>query len=338
MKKIVTYGLLTVFLYACGNSKISIENSQNIVFEYDQNQPLNYGDTLSVAFYNVNLGGEKIDISGSHQLTVYGESINYNQREKLLSIDKRPTQRDVDELLFYTVIKEKGDSVVYPQKIKLDFSGELKVNLKGESGDVGRGRLPRLRPVLLSEGKTGKDADDGVDGEDGLKARVHIWKEDEMYYLRAEDTISGEVWYYQTTNKENILIDVSGGDGGNGGNGGSGSRGAKGKVTGDKSFSPGKGGDGSNGGDGGNGGNGGTVEVIVHENAQDVMASLTIINKGGLAGKGGEAGKPGKGGKGAPGQKDGEDGKPGEEGKDGMAGNDGEPPIIYIEDFDFKKW
>ncbi|PKR80740.1 hypothetical protein CW751_08185 [Brumimicrobium salinarum] len=338
MKKILYYGLLTVLLSACGSNRIAIENSQNVIFEYDKNRPINYGDTLSVAFYNVNTAGERIDISKNLQMKVQGDGLDYDWKEQMLYINKRPEQKDIDEIPFLIVIKEKGDSITYSQKVKLNFSGQLTIDLAGKSGKKGFDKLPRLRPVLLTEGKTGKDGDNGEHGEDAQAARLHIWKEDDMCYVRTEIIGEKTAYYYQTINKDNIVIDASGGDGGDGGNGGDGSRGSKGKIVEDKKYSPGDGGDGGNGGDAGNGGNGAAVEVIVHPNAQEILSRLVILNKGGEVGEAGDFGEPGKGGKPAAGQKDGKDGKQGHKGAEGKPGKDGPTPVIKTGSFDFNKW
>src|SRR5690554_7961011 len=92
-----------------------------------------------------------------------------------------------------------------------------------------------------------------------------MWKNEYMYYLRLKQTTSDTVYYYQTTNKDNMVIQATGGNGGRGGDGGNGSRGKKGKKTEDSSLQPGVGGDGEDGGNGGNGGKGGSLEVIVQD-------------------------------------------------------------------------
>lgn len=137
MKKIIYYGLVTVLLSACGSSRISIMDSKEITFEMTKIQPLNYGDSFPVVVYNVNQGGEKSDISENLQLKVYGDGINYIHSERMLYIDKRPTERDISILSFQAVLKEKGDSIVYPQKLKLDFSGPLSIDLSGDLGKKG---------------------------------------------------------------------------------------------------------------------------------------------------------------------------------------------------------
>lgn len=328
------YGLIMMFLSSCGGNKLVIENSHSVIFEYDQSRPINYGDTLSVTFYNVNGAGERTDISTLPHLRIYGEGLNYVHKDQLLYIKQRPKAKDVDEISFLSVLKRKDDSVYYSQKIKLDFSGQLTVDLRGSLGGKGSSKLPRLRSVLDSDGKTGKDAEDGTDGGNAQASRVHIWKEADMYYVRTEIVGEGTAWYYQTTNKDNVFINNSGGDGGNGGNGGDGSRGSKGSSK----MGPGNGGDGGNGGNAGNGGNGADIEVVVHPTAKEILPTLIVLNKGGKAGDPGDLGKPGKGGKAGPGQKDGEDGKQGLKGAAGISGLDGSTPVIRMEDFDFEKW
>lgn len=338
MKNILFYGLLMAFLTACGGNKIAIENSQNVIVEYKHNRPIKYSDTIPVAFYNVNASGERMDISNSLQLKVYGEGVTYIPSQQSLCLDIRPQQKDVNEVSFLTVLKEKEDSVSYPQKLKLSYSEQITVSLKGKSGKKGANKLPRLRPVLLSEGKAGKDGENGENGEDGQLGRVYIWYEGDMCYVRTEVIKDGSFWYYQTTNKYSIVIDASGGDGGDGGNGGDGSRGAKGSVSGDKKIAPGNGGNGGNGGNAGNGGNGVQVEVIVHPNARDIVPNLTINNKGGKPGEVGEYGEPGKGGPPASGQTAGKAGIIGQRGANGFPGMDGPTPVIIVEDFNFQQW
>lgn len=335
MKKLFYCSLITFLLSSCGANKVAIENSQNVIFEYDQTRPINYGDTIDVSFYNENLAGERTDVSRSIQLKIYGEGLYYDRKSQILYIERRPTKKDVDIIEFQSVLKDKEDSVTFNQTLKLNFSGPLNVDLSGESGNEGLSRMSRLRPALLTRGKTGRDGRDGLDGQNAKPARVHIWKEGEYYYARAEILNTDSVWYYQTTNRDSLLINVSGGDGGDGGDGGNGSRGKKGKISDDYERVPGSGGDGGDGGNGGNGGNGANVEVIVHPNAEDILPTLVVLNNGGKAGKPGEGGDPGEGGKAAAGQEDGKDGEAGEKGEVGNAGEAGPEPIIRTASFDF---
>lgn len=338
MKKLI-YLVLTIFvLSSCATNKVAIENSQNVVFEYDRTRPINYGDSLLVSFYNENLAGERTDVSKSLQLKIYGEGLYYDHRRQILYLEGRPTEKDVDEIQFQSVLKDKEDSVTFNQILKLDFSGSLNLDLSGESGNDGRDRMSRLRPLLLSKGKSGRDGHDGLEGQNAKPARVHIWKEGLYYYARTEILNSDSVWFYQTSNKDSLIINVSGGDGGDGGDGGNGSRGKKGEVSDDYEREPGSGGDGGDGGDGGNGGDGASIEVIVHPNAEEILSTLAIINSGGKAGKPGKGGEPGDGGKADSGQNKGKDGDSGEKGEPGEAGKDGPEPIIKTVNFDFDSW
>ncbi|MEX1190915.1 MAG: hypothetical protein WEA99_03010 [Brumimicrobium sp.] len=338
MKKIYSYLLPLFFLASCGAGKVAIENTQQVIFEYDESRPLNYGDTLAVSFYNVSLEGERTDVSRSIQLKIYGEGLYYDRKEQLLFIEKRPEVKDIEALNFQSVLRGKEDSVTFNQTLKLNFTGPLNLDLSGESGNKGYNRMSRLRPAILSRGKTGKDGHDGLDGEDAKPAKVHLWKSGEMYYARAELLGTDSVWIYQTTNKDSILINNSGGDGGDGGNGGDGSRGKKGKIGDDYEREPGIGGDGGNGGNGGDGGNGAAIEVIVHPNAQEVMTALSVINSGGKGGDAGEGGDAGKAGKPAVGQEDSVDGEEGSQGKNGNSGKAGSIPNVRVEKFEFKNW
>ena len=335
MKLKFTYLFLGLITVSCGTNKIQLENIQNIAVEYDKTKAINYGDSVRVDFYSVQLSGERTNISNSFQLEIIGDGLRYERKNNYLYIEKKPFKKDIDRLPFSTTLSKKDDVVTFQHELNLNFSGPLHINVSGEDGDKGRDRMSRLRPALLSDGKDGRDGDNGLHGKDGPSLKVHIWKNEDMYYVRLKQTTSDTVYYYQTTNKDNMVIQATGGNGGRGGDGGNGSRGKKGKKTEDSSLQPGVGGDGGDGGNGGNGGKGGSLEVIVHPSAVDVLPTLKILNHGGAAGIAGKAGEPGKAGKPASGQKAVADGKKGKDGKAGLFGENGPQPVIKTEDFNF---
>mgnify|MGYP007057079561 CR=1 FL=1 len=332
INRIQRIALIVVFLIlvsACGNNKIAIENSENIEVEL-QKESFTYGDTVPVKIYNVNAAGKRTDVSRSHQIDVKGEELTYNFKYQELYIARGPKEFDQKSLDYRVILTEDNDSLVYNKELVLDFSAPLTIDLSGADGADGNDKGSRLRPVLLSDGKNGKDAADGEDGKNASSAKINIWREKDMFFIRAEMLDSNAVYFYQTTNPTDLLFDISGGDGGDGGDGGNGSRGKKGKDD----REPGDGGDGGSGGDGGDGANGGNVIVLIHPNASSIEPRLNIINEGGAPGKAGAAGDPGKGGEPAPGQSPGADGKPGQAGEKGQAGISGPAPYVEVKTFE----
>ncbi|MGM0478461.1 MAG: collagen-like triple helix repeat-containing protein [Bacteroidota bacterium] len=325
---ILLLGIFYVFT-ACGNNKIALENSENIEVELKQDS-FTYGDTVSMSIFNVSPGGKKTDVSRSHQVELKGEGLCYNNMLQELYILKRPGKFGQKSLDYRVILREDEDSLVYEKQLELDFSAPLTIDLSGADGAHGNDKGSRLRPVLLSNGKNGKDAEDGENGKDASSVKINIWREQEMFYIRAEVLDSNAVFFYQTTNPADLLIDVSGGNGGDGGDGGNGSRGKKGKDD----REPGYGGAGGNGGDGGDGAKGGNVIVLIHPNASSIEPRLNIVNAGGAGGKAGAAGEPGDGGKPAPGQSPGADGEPGQAGETGQPGQSGPNPYIEVKAFE----
>lgn len=321
----VLFSLLT----ACGNNKIALENSKDIEIEL-QKDAFTYGDTVPIKIYNVNPAGKKTDITTSNQIDIKGAFLTFDPLYHNLHLARGPKEFDQKSLDYRVILREGKDSLVYHKKLELDFSAPLTIDLSGMDGESGNDKGSRLRPAILDDGKDGKNAEDGEDGKDASSAMIRIWRKKDLFYIRAEILDSNEVYFYQTSNPANLLIDVSGGNGGDGGDGGNGSRGKKGKED----REPGDGGDGGNGGDGGDGAKGGNVIVVIHPTASSIEPQLNIINEGGAKGKGGAAGEPGEAGPPASGQPDGVDGEPGKAGEDGKPGTAGPDPHIMIKEFE----
>lgn len=211
----------------------------------------------------------------------------------------------------------------------LDFSGS--------AGKDGRRGINHWGTALIGrDGNSGGTGGDGHWGTDGKNLQVKITNEFDMnlgcavYFIYVKELETKKNYVYRwIENNGGIEIDTHGGRGGDGGRGGRGGNGKDGryveKKDGTVKYKPaGNGGDGGSGGDGGNGGDGGDVEIIVHEDCDEVIQYLRCFTQGGHGGKGGEAnqhgGNPGHGMEGET-TYSGQPGFAGEWGHDGKYGN-----------------
>ncbi|MBN2535796.1 MAG: hypothetical protein JXB88_23150 [Spirochaetales bacterium] len=176
----------------------------------------------------------------------------------------------------------------------LDFSGK-----PGENGIEGQDGLDGAPSYGVADGNDGSDGWDGTDGKKGWDITVLV-----LYYNREDKGIMGindrtMLFIADITNKKeyllkrnNIIINVSGGDGGDGGKGGDAGAGAEytdSDTEGISSRKKGKDGEPGTGGNGGDGGDGGTIQVLYMDDAIPVY--ITAITKGGAGGEAGEHGE-----------------------------------------------
>lgn len=323
-------------LLSCGSNKVFVDNIKSFNLEYDKSRLLYHGDTITVNVYIVKKDGEKIDLSRSNQFEVKGEGSEYNQKNGLLTIDNRPTSFNQEKVKIIAVLTDENDAKKIKElTIPLSFTHPVTINFNGISGNDSRNRTNRvIGRAVMTDGKKGRDGDNGVDGEKAAPIDAYIWKENDCYKLKITYVDSSENYYFKTKNK-NISISASGGDGGDGGDGGYGGRGKRGSKSKDRE--PGNVGNGGDGGNGANGGDGAMITLNIHPNAKDVKDNLKLIDNAGKAGKAGLAGEAGKGGRGGSDQADGEPGQNGEKGESGNQGNPGPPPEINVIEFDISK-
>jgi hypothetical protein len=332
MKQFITFCSL-IILAACGSNQLHLAKITDIELVYNQNQPLNYGDSVQVKIYAVKLGGERVDITNNNFLRVRGQGVDYNSERGVVYIDRRPIEPHQDIIDFKVVVYEKQDSLVKDKVIKLNFNGPLHINMRGEPGDLGRGRIGRIGTGVLSDGANGRDGKDGEPGKDARPVVAKVWRDGEFYFVRVTAVQSGTSFIYQTRTLEGLVIDASGGEGGHGGHGGNGARGKNGDLA--KNRKPGDGGNGGNGGKGSNGGHGAALEVTFHTNTQENLHLVKLLNEGGKGGRGGNGGEGGRAGKPDKGQDPAKDGVRGLDGASGNSGARGPEVKVGIEEFEF---
>lgn len=339
MKKLVHFILLLLPLIAfhsCGTNKIYVDKIKSFQFEYDESRKLYFGDTLSLNAFVINSNGEKIDLSRSNQFEVKGDNFEYDKTNGLLTINNRPTSIDINQLNIKGILTDDNNAEKIIEKtIPISFTHPVIIVFDGVSGNNSKDRANRvIGRAVLSDGKKGRNGEDGIDGENATPIEAYIWKEQEFYTVKVNYIDSTKNYFFKTKNSD-LTISASGGDGGEGGDGGDGGRGKRGSES--KNREPGNGGDGGNGGNGANGGDGAMITVYIHPNAEEIKSTLKLINSFGKAGQAGLAGEAGKGGRGSSGQTDGESGKNGEKGRPGQPGTDGPKPKIQLESFEIKK-
>jgi hypothetical protein len=319
---------------SCGISKITPSNVQKVDVIYS-NVGLNYGDSAKFQLLASKKSGEKVDVTNHRQLEIIAGRIDFNRETGWLFIHPKPTQPNIKELEFTIKITDKEDIYQQNGTIQLSFEKGVYADARGEKGQGATAESNRLTRVLLRDGKTGRNGEDGLDGGNAENATVHIWLNDGMYFIRVFRSSTSEIFWYQTTNGNNIIVDASGGAAGDGGDGGDGGRGRKGDKK--KDLAPGKGGDGGNGGNGGNGGDGAELLVFLHPTAKDIVDNISLLSNGGRAGRGGAAGAGGEGGRPDSGQEKAASGEAGIPGENGIAGKPGKINMT-IQEFDFSQF
>lgn len=322
-----------LFFVSCGTNQLHLAKIDRIELVYNEGQSLNYGDSVMVKFYAVKVGGERMDITSSNFLRVRGHGVDFNSDRGVIYLDRRPVQPHVSTIDFKVVLFEKKDSLVTDKQIQLNFKGPLYIDMTGESGNIGRGRIGRIGTGVLSDGANGRDGKDGENGRNAQPVLARVWKDGDFYFVRVNSTNTGMSFIYQTRTIEGLTIDVSGGEGGHGGNGGNGARGKNGDNA--KSRAPGDGGNGGKGGNGANGGAGGSLEVTFHQNLAADVQFVRLLNAGGKAGRAGMGGDAGKAGKPDTGQQPAKDGLKGQDGVAGANGAPGPEVKFTLEEFDF---
>src|SRR5690554_7379103 len=143
MKLKFTYLFLGLITVSCGTNKIQLENIQNIAVEYDKTKAINYGDSVRVDFYTVQLSGERTNISNSFQLEIIGDGLRYERKNNYLYIEKKPFKKDIDRLPFSTTLSKKDDVVTFQHELNLNFSGPLH---RSEERRVGKECRSRWSP------------------------------------------------------------------------------------------------------------------------------------------------------------------------------------------------
>lgn len=331
--KTIFFLLIALFLMGCGSNKLELSAIKTLDFQYNQQRPIHFGDTISLMVFAVKKSGEKINVSNNPNFSLTGDGFYFDKKESKLIIETRPRNKNTSHLDLNAVLKSGKNEKKVTHKLNFNFQGPLFVDFRGESGDQARNRLNRFGRMVLTEGREGRNGDNGEDGANANPITAYVWQNEKLntVYVKVEMNHKDSTWTYQSSNCDKITIDVSGGDGGSGGNGGDGGRGRRGSKSEDRL--PGNGGDGGDGGNGGNGGNGASVMVFIHPNASIFKQKLIVRNEGGRAGKAGLAGQGGKAGRPASGQEEAQDGQPGKDGLIGKKGLDGPEPVIQIKEF-----
>lgn len=312
-------------------SQFKFKEIDFVLIEIDSTQNINIGQFVRFKTYVLTKKGKMIPITDPNKIKLKGEHVSKIENNFGFKInDSKGRFLDTLHFSYRYIHNSFRKSIDNNFSVQLNHRGPIKIIRIGKNGKSGKNKNSRRNYITKATA--------GTSGNSGSNIKMNIEYDSIKEIYNVICSIKQNKYYYRTKDKkDNIIINLSGGNGGYGGDGINGENGKDARRLTDGTYTQAtKGTNGENGKDGGNGGNGGTAKIYLHNNTKHLKNDILMNfrSKGGLPGMGGTGGERGYGGQQSNGRRL-SDGSDGRDGKNGNPGLDVQSPTFIIVDKNF---